>query len=411
MLLGAPSSGVLSCPQYATPRKMAAVSMLNGLNSTWTSSLAPTTPTPSSISSPRSSSTALPSTSSVSTASTQSTFPASSLSTTIFPPTAPPHISIATSSIITPIFIVSSTWISEVISVSTSSSLPPLVGVGGIGADKPTTSTAVLIASPTWWQSSIPGPPPRTDSGPASLFKPSTPLTASSSSSLPAFPTSSSSVWVVSSRMTWLTVTGIPSHTSTSSTAATTPGSTPPPSSGGADSPPVYVVIAVSVSLAVFLFLATFLLRQYAVRRRQRQSEDRQFSRLSGDTVTAIKVEEISERRSGAGSTRSSSHSISNTYQSMNRGEVRIMPDRFGMDRGGAERLGAVPPGPPGHYYYTFPAGDGSTAAESNMGPSPNRWSSGGQHESTNAPQTSTSFGSGRGGWDDETDATVGRAY
>ncbi|KAI0466050.1 hypothetical protein F4859DRAFT_498658 [Xylaria cf. heliscus] len=139
-----------------------------------------------------------------------------------------------------------------------------------------------------------------------------------------------------------------------------------PPSVGDQRNPPVLMIIAIVISIFIFVLLVTLLvLRQLALRRR---------AQLVRDIDVPL--------------TESSSRSTTSTYHSAHRGEVRIVIER----RWGQERLWPAPPGHPLHYY-----GEPEMVAEREESGTadPNKWSVVSQDGSNSLPET----------------AGVGRAY
>ncbi|KAI0182621.1 hypothetical protein EV127DRAFT_487921 [Xylaria flabelliformis] len=150
-----------------------------------------------------------------------------------------------------------------------------------------------------------------------------------------------------------------------------------PPPGGSHRTPPILMIIAIVISVFIFILLVTLLiLRQLSLRQHAQRR------------VIDIPV------------TGSSSHSTASTYHSAHRGEVRIVIER----PLGEARLWPVPPGHPSHYY----AEPGVVAEREEHGAAdPNQWSVTSQDGSNSLPETRTGAGWGRA----SARVGVGRAY
>ncbi|KAI1734579.1 hypothetical protein F4680DRAFT_339495 [Xylaria scruposa] len=336
---------------------MADTRVLTRLISTWTSFGNTTITVPIT-------STALSTTSDASSSLSITLLPTPTISTTIPPPTSFPS-AVSSSGIFSPS--------SSTLDLSTTSSL---------GIPTAAFSSSSTISYPT---ESIPDPPiipiPISSSSlPTSSVASATISDTSisrSTSNLPSFPSSATTPLIpyptpvdVSSPLFPPTQPNpiIPTPDPTS-------GSAPPP--GDHRTPPILMIIAIVISIFIFILLVTLLiLRQLALRQHAQRR--------------AIEIPV----------TGSSSHSMASTYHSAHRGEVRVVIER----PLGEARLWPVPPGHPSHYY----AEPGIVAEREESGAAdPNQWSVTSQDGSNSLPETRTGMGWGRA----SARIGVGRAY
>ncbi|KAI1750443.1 hypothetical protein F4782DRAFT_532549 [Xylaria castorea] len=331
---------------------MADTQVLARPTSTWTSFANTTTTVPIS-------STALSTTSGASSSSFITFLPTLTISTTFPPPTSS---SSAVSS-----FSLSSPS-SSTSNLSTTSSLGvPTVAFSSLSTGSPLTET---VSDPPF----IPIPISSSSLPTSSVTSATIPDISISqpTSNLPSSPSPATTLIItyptpadVSSPLSSLTLSNpnIPTPNPTSGFA--------PPPAGDQRTPPILMIIAIVISIFIFILLVTLLvLRQLALRQHAQRFRDIDLP-----------------------PTGSSSHSTaSTTYHSAHRGEVRVVIERPpGMS--GEERLWPVPPGHPSHYY----AEPGMAAEGEESGAAdPNQWSVTSQDGSNNLSETGAGMGRGR---------------